>query len=185
MLNFFSDNEDFSGVTNIIEVKRKSLSGSGVVNQAIAETIVFSFLKNKTQSHITISPNILISPKEFRVIMYDTANDFLICSDTVKVFTKSTEDPTTDILDCSSIIILWMVLHYEHFLKQENSPATKIGSRDKKIFQAMFKDRALENYDLYKDELKFGVKSFRKEIVRDSFPTTESLAEGEDICNEE
>lgn len=161
------------------------MSGSSVVNQAIAETIVFSFLKNKTQSHITISPNILISPKEFRVIMYDTANDFLICSDSVKVFTKSTGKPTTDILDCSSIIILWMVLHYENFLKQENSPATKIGSRDKEIFQAMFKERALENYDLYKNKLKFGVRSFCKEIVRDSFPTSESLAKGKDICNEE
>lgn len=160
------------------------MSRSGAVNQAIAETIVFSFLKNKTHPHITISPNILISPKEFRVIMYDTANDFLICSHPLKVFTKSKGKSTKNILDCSSIIILWMVLHYENFLKRENSPVTKIGSR-KKIFQAMFKERALENYALYKSKLKFGVKSFRKEIVRDSFPTSENLTKGEDISNEE
>lgn len=150
------------------------------MNQAIAETIVFSFLMKKTHPHISISPNILISPKEFRIIMYDVANDFLICSQPLKVFTKS----TPEILDCSSIIILWMVLHYEIFVKQENSPVTKIGSR-KKVFQAMFKKRTLGNHDLYKDKLKFGVKCFRKEIVRESFPTLESLTKGKDICNEE
>lgn len=49
----------------------------------------------------------------------------------------------------------------------------------------MFWERVFENYDLYKDELKFGVKSFCKEIVWDFFFILKSFVEGEDICNEE
>lgn len=64
-----------------------------------------------------ISFNILILLKEFGVIMYDIVNDFLICSDFVKVFIKFKGDFILDILDCLFIIIFWMVLYYENFFK--------------------------------------------------------------------
>lgn len=166
---------------NIIEVKRTSLSGSHVCNQAIAETITFSFFQKKEHQHIWISPNILISPKEFRIIMYDAENDILICSQPLELFTRCTNRKRRN-LDVSSIIILWIVLHYEKFLKQENSPFTEPGFNKKK-YQSNF--RKIPNIESYRSQLQFGVESFQREIVKETFPDNKSLSDGVNVLQNE
>lgn len=72
------------------------------MDQAIAQTVVFSFLQKGESPNIFI-PNILISPKEFRVIMYNAENDLLICSQPLNLFTKQ---DSSDSLNFSSVLVL-------------------------------------------------------------------------------
>lgn len=167
-----------SGKRNIIEVKRTLLQQKiGNMNQAISQTIVFSFLQGKENVNLFFVPNVLISPEEFRVIMYDSKNDFLICSQPLCIFTHSRS------LDMSSIIFLWMVLHYEIFsgtvnLKDSFDNNGK-GERSETL-KAKFKERADTQFNVYLADLKFCEKSIfspREEY----FPNKENLVQGKDV----
>lgn len=168
-----------SGKRNIIEVKRTlSQQKIGHMNQAIAQTIVFSFLQGKEMSDLFLVPNVLISPKEFRVIMYDSKNDFLICSQPLCIFAQEERS-----LDKSSIIFLWMVLHYEIFsgtvnLKDsfDNNARTEISE----ALKAKFEEMAGTRFNIYRDNLKFCEQSIispREEY----FPNKKSLVNGTDV----
>lgn len=164
--------------TNIIEVKCSlSRSKFGVMDQAIAQTVVFSFLQNKKYPNIFI-PNILISPEEFRVIMYNATHDLLICSQPLYLFTEKRSD-TARVLRTSSIAILWMVLHYKTFLKDVTDLL------DKKCFEkvkALFKKT--KNIDVYcKKEIQIYAKSFAPDKEKEYFPDLNSLTDGENITN--
>lgn len=167
-----------SGKRNIIEVKRTlSQQKIGNMNQAIAQTIVFSFLQGKEMSDLFLVPNFLISPKEFRVIMYDSKNDFLICSQPLCIFTQSKS------LDMSSIIFLWMVLHYEIFSGTVNLKDSFVNNNRRDISKALkakFEERAGTRFNIYRDNLKFcehGIISPREEY----FPNKKSLVNGTDV----
>lgn len=159
------------GKRNIIEVKR-SMSQPNIADQAVAETIVFSFLQKTKYPDIFI-PNILFSPREFRIIMYDSVKDILICSQPLDLF-KSTTKSTLS-LDSTSIIILWIVLHYEFFSSNVQSHFTKEGY-DMETFHAKFKKRATEEkFPFYDTCLKFGKEKFTVD-PKEQFPSTDQLS---------
>lgn len=142
---------------------------------------MFSFLqKGRQELDISFIPNIMISPQNFRVIMYDAETDLLICSHLLDIFTN---DKGSKVLKNSSIIVLWMVLHYEMFLKRENSPFKNDDKGIKKL-KANFEERVAEKKYVYDNQLEFKVRSFSKcEATKEQFPNFESLLMGEDVMN--
>lgn len=149
------------------------------MDQAIGQTIVFSFLQSQGREDIYFVPNILIDPKEFRVIMYDSANDILICSQPLSIFTASSQStsssPSKPIrsLNASSIIILWMVLHYKMFSINIGSTFSEKGI-DIKTFQAKFEKRAKSKFNVYVNELKFLERKLEA-TEKDYFPSLDDL----------
>lgn len=167
------DTEDLGRWRNIIEVKRSlSRSKFAVMDQAIAQTIVFSFLQKGGSRKIFI-PNILISPKEFRVIMYNTENDLLICSEPLNLFT---EQESKHCLNFSSLIVLWMVLHYEMFLEDVKQVVQKDCIQHVK---AEFNAEA--NHNVYWTSIQSSVKHFHTHTNKGYFPDSESLAKGKNV----
>lgn len=171
------------GKRNIIEVKRTlTQQRFGCMNQAIAQTIAFSFIQRKERTKLFFVPNILISPKEFRVIMYDADNDYLICSQPMCIFTKS---ETKWILDKISIFFLWMVLHYDIFsgtvnLKTlfENNVLAK--TLPLPALKAKFLERAVGKEHVYRDELTFCTEKISSS-GQEYFPDKNSLENGENV----
>lgn len=158
---------------NIIEVKRSlSRSKYAVMDQAIAQTIVFSFFQRKGSPNIFI-PNILISPKEFRVIMYNADNDLLICSEPLNLFT---EQDSTRCLNVSAVIVLWMVLHYETFLEDVKQVVQEDCIQHVK---AEFNPKS--NNNVYWTKIKSSVKRFPTPTNEGYFPDSESLAKGKNV----
>lgn len=118
-------------------------------------------------------PNILISPKEFRVIMYNAENDLLICSQPFNLFTKP---DSTGCLEIQSILILWMVLHYETFLED-----IKQVVHEGVIENVKAKFHANTNKNVYCEKLKFSVNKFPASTDKGYFPDLESLKTGETV----
>lgn len=118
-MGFFSDcdddNEYSSSGGKTISESKLFLSKTSAENRAVAQTIVFSFLHRKRHPEFPnlLIPNILISPQEFRIIMYDAVNDILMCSVPLPIF----QPYPSNSLEIASIIILWMVLHHRIFLR--------------------------------------------------------------------
>lgn len=56
-------------------------------------------------------PNIVISPENFRVIMYDAEKDVLLCSNSIDLFNPEESEKLSE----KAIVVLWMVLHYRLF----------------------------------------------------------------------
>lgn len=145
------------------------------MNQAIAQTIVFSFLQKKVLPNMSFIPNILISPNEFRIIMYDVDNDILLCSGPVTIFYKKH-------FKKSSIIILWMVLHYELFLKNVNFRFKE--GIDMRKFKAKFKKRANNKIEVYLNKLEFLTINIQcKPKPKERFPSSKDLSDGEDVLS--
>lgn len=147
------------------------------MDQAVSQTIVFSYIQEKKYPlAYSFVPNILISRNEFRIIMYNAKNDILICSQPLDIFKGSS-------LNESSIIILWMVLHYGLFLKRENSLFREADTDTDTRFhnlRAMFKDRAASVLTSYQNDLKFGEMGFPA-VEKDSFPSLKLLLDTEDV----
>lgn len=139
------------------------------MDQAIAQTIVFSFLQKGGSPNIFI-PNILISPKEFRVIMYNAEYDLLICSQPLNLFTKQ---DSTGCLNFSSLLVLWMVLHYETFLEDVKQVVQEDCIQHVK---AEFNPKS--NNNVYWTKIKSSVKRFPTPTNKGYFPDSESLASG-------
>lgn len=122
----------------------------------------------------------MISPEKFRVIMYDAETDLLICSELLDIFTIDNE---SKILKNSSIIVLWMVLHYEMFLKRENSIFEKDDERIE-VLTANFEERVADKIDIYINQLEFKVRSFPKfRATKERFPNSKSLSGGKDVMD--
>lgn len=165
--------EDCVTWRNIIEVKRSlSRSKFAVMDQAIAQTIVFSFFLQKKGSPNIFIPNILISPKEFRVIMYNAKNDLLICSGPLNLFT---EQDSTRCLKFSSLIVLWMVLHYETFLEDVRQVVQE--NCIEKV-KAKFNEKTNAKY---LNEITSSVNKFPTPTNKGYFPDSESLASGKNV----
>nr|XP_034308692.1 uncharacterized protein LOC117683513 isoform X1 [Crassostrea gigas] len=136
-----------------------SEDAKGSEDQAIAQTIVFSLLKRQNypscQHHLI--PNIVITPTEFRVNMYDAMNDILLSSLSLKLF-----DPKFESLQIESVIILWMVLHYRIFCA--GIKVNELKEEFKKIdIQANFRKIAESKWDIYSKSLKENLSHFPEE----------------------
>lgn len=111
-LNALKTKEDNRPVGELIaEVKLHFSEYS--MNQAIAQTIVFSCIQKKKYptfpNHMV--PNIVISPENFRVIMYDAEKDVLLCSKSIDLFNPE----ESETLSKKAVVVLWMILHYRLF----------------------------------------------------------------------
>lgn len=144
-------------------------------SRAIAQTIVFSFCQRKRHPHFSnfLIPNVLISPKDFRIIMYDSVNDILICSAPLPIF----QPYPSKSLQIASIIILWMVLHHRMFCGGIDTSSIMGTINEMEEIQSNFKDRAKEKLNIYINALKFGVQEFPL-VPRESFPSYELLGFG-------
>ncbi|KAK3097730.1 hypothetical protein FSP39_012522 [Pinctada imbricata] len=107
---------DSPGGKSIDEVQ---LSTSGAEDQAVAETVVFSFIQRAWNPQLKnhLIPNIVIDSRHFRILMYDSENDYLLCSMLLPIFE---EDGYS--LSLTSILVLWMVLHYRNFCSGIENP---------------------------------------------------------------
>lgn len=138
--------------------RNASVSLSCAENRAIAQTIVFSFFQRKRHPNFSnfLIPNILISPKDFRIIMYDAENDILICSAPLPIF----QPYPSKSLHIASIIILWMVLHHRMFCGGIDTSSIMGTTQEMKKIQSNFKEKAKEKLNVYTNALKFGIQEF-------------------------
>ena len=121
-------------------------------------------------------PHILISPHEFRIIMYDAVNDILLCSQSLKLFQDNTAKL---VLNDASIITLWMVLHYKDFCSgiDDKTLERRLRKTDltiadiKSNFHALMKS-ALH---IYQNDLKFCVATFPCIPPEQKFPNEEDF----------
>lgn len=149
---FFTDEDSLDEETISEDAK-------GSEDQAIAQAIVFSLLQrqNHPSSQHHLIPNIVITPTEFRVNMYDAVNDILLSSLSLKLF-----DPKFESLQIESVIILWMVLHYRIFCA--GIKVNELKEEFKKIdIQANFRKIAKSKWDIYSKSLKENISHFPEE----------------------
>ncbi|XP_062601299.1 uncharacterized protein LOC134263017 isoform X2 [Saccostrea cucullata] len=136
-------------------------SNQGVENQIISQTIVFSFIQRKLYPHLqnSLIPNLLISPRHYRILMYDSLNDILICSVKLPIF-QDKDKPRK--LNIASIVFLWMVLHYRLFCVGIDVKAILENEsiKDIKEIQSQFPDRAGDKFPLYTGCCRIGVSQF-------------------------
>ncbi|KAK3091377.1 hypothetical protein FSP39_019419 [Pinctada imbricata] len=141
--------EEIPGKSSVTEINL-STSDPHVIDQALAQTIVFASLQRQRHPsfHNHLIPNIVISSHHFRVVMYDAELDVLICSDEIPIFFRGQLLP-------SAIKALWLVLHYEMF-------CTGIPGKDGLLEEvtSKFRQRVQPKLNMYDKELKVGVSSF-------------------------
>ena len=133
-------------------------------DQALAQVIVFSLLQRQKHPEMAhhLIPNILISPEEFQIFMYDSVNDILVGSRPSKLFDDET------LLRTESVVVLWLVLHYREFCQ-----GIKISDRYGDC-QSHFRERARNKWEVYSKLLNENVSSFptvaeRVELNQDLF----------------
>lgn len=116
------ESKDFEESPKMITEVKKNVSDV-VLKQALAQTIVFSLIQRKRHpdrsNHMT--PNIVISPKKFKIMLYDAENDIFLVSDYINLFNG-------DSLSNNAVIVLWMVLHNRMFCTGFNNVNTDIVS---------------------------------------------------------
>lgn len=153
MLLCFVDDDSPGGKT-ISEVKVSSAAGAE--DQAIAQIIVFSLLQKQRhpefQHHLI--PNIVISPTDFHIFMYDAVNDILLGSYPLQIF-----DVETESLRIESVMILWMVLHYRMFCEGIKVGALTDDFKDLDI-KSHFRKIAETKWDVYSTSLRENVGYF-------------------------
>lgn len=115
----------------------------------------------------------MISPKEFRVIMYNAKHDLLICSGPLNLFI---EQDSTRCLKLSSLIVLWMVLHYETFLEDVKQVVQQDCIRHVK---AEF--NAKTNEKVYSTGIESSVNKFPTTTNKGYFPDSKSLEKGKNV----
>ena len=153
MLLCFVDDDSPGGKT-ISEVKVSSAAGAE--DQAIAQIIVFSLLQKQRhpEFHHHLIPNIVISPIDFHIFMYDAVNDILLASYPLQIF-----DADTESLRIESVMILWMVLHYRMFCEGIKVGALTDNFKDLYI-KSHFRKIAETKWDVYSTSLKENVSYF-------------------------
>ncbi|KAK3090154.1 hypothetical protein FSP39_009527 [Pinctada imbricata] len=139
---------------------------SGTEDQCIAQTIVFSFIQRARHPEFKnhLIPNIVIDCSHFRVLMYDSENDILLCSMLLPIFRNNK-------LCITSIIILWMVLHYRIFCSGIDK------ARNLEVLKCNFSEIVGEKLDIYSKALKVGEAWFPV-VQNSSFPSNDILLYG-------
>jgi hypothetical protein len=169
--------DDSPGGKTISEVKASPSAASE--NQAVAQTIVFSMLQKQKHPDFPhhLVPNIVISPTEFYVIMYDSVNDVLVGCFPMRLFSSTVES-----LNIDSVIILWMVLHYRMFCKgiEFDKVAGNLKGFD---FRSHFREKAGTKWDVYTTSLRENVGYFpplkaKNLLTMNMMKTTSSLKVG-------
>ncbi|XP_078321494.1 uncharacterized protein LOC144621701 [Crassostrea virginica] len=139
------------GGKSIVEVKQ--VLPEKEYEQALAQTIVFSLLQKKEHPEFKhhMIPNIVISPKEVEVLLYDAENDILLCGNRFRLFVEKNSERLT--LFDYSIVFLWMVLNYKIFCSFSKTETLKHYKSNFPIFAA-------GKWEIYKNDLKSNVAHF-------------------------
>jgi hypothetical protein len=139
-------------------------------DQSIAETISFSFLQKahhpNFENHLV--PNIVIDSERFRILMYDSDKDVLLCGMDLPIFYESH-------LNATSVVILWMVLHYQIFCSGIPDTPEVL-----ETVKCNFTEVAKVKLEIYKNYLKTGVENFPtlQKATSSVFPSYESILFG-------
>lgn len=140
----------------ITEVKK--VLPDELLQQALAQTIVFSWIQRKrhpTRSNHMV-PNIVISPKQFKIMMYDAEKDVFLVSTFIDLFT----DEKYTKLSSNAVIVLWMVLHNRTFCTGFDSGVDSTQLEKLKSDFITIVDDKLETYS---DSLEYFVSKFNLE----------------------
>lgn len=151
---------------SIAEIKKSYADHS--MNQALAQTIVFSCLKQMKEPDVSnhMVPNLVISPEKFRIIMYNAKEDVLLCSHSINLFDSSKK------LSSKAIVVIWMVLHYRCF----GSKCNEANQEELKKCKSKFSNLVGSKWETYKNGLDSVESGYRKYIKLD-----ESLSRGKKI----
>lgn len=142
------DNDDHisSAPDSISEVKSSITALESIKDQVAAETIVFALACQSRQPDSKVFiPNIVICPAKFYVVMYDPVNDVLIWSEEFPLIPDSAGK-----IQISSVIALWIVLHYKLFCNGSDI------FEDIREIRASFKARIDQDWCFYQ-QLELGV----------------------------
>ena len=142
------------GGKTISEIKASSIAACA--DQALSQVIVFSLLQKQKHPEFVhhLIPNILISPEEFQILMYDSVNDILLGSYACPLF-----DHIEKTLLTESVIVLWMVLHYRKFCG--GMPVHKLAAHFKGIdLQSHLEEKADSKWCVYAGSLRENVNHF-------------------------
>lgn len=167
----FEESNISHGDKSIAEVKHTTSSGAR--QQTLAQTIVFSLLQKQKHpdSKNFLVPNILISPEEVQIVMYDAEYDVLLCSNIIKLF-----DPVAYCLIPETMIILWMVFHYPMFctgLPFQILPMIH-------EYRSHFKELAEAKWDIYSKSLRSCVSGFP--VIDEEIDYRTDFLYTKDIC---
>ncbi|XP_052679433.1 uncharacterized protein LOC128160186 isoform X1 [Crassostrea angulata] len=147
-------NDDSPGRKTITEVKQAL--PENILSQAIAQTIVFSLLQKQKHPEFLhhMIPNIVISPEKLEIMMYDSDNDVLLCSNPIHIFNLDLPENRT-LID-ETVVIIWMVLHYRIFGTGLNKATPYLLERCKSNFTQLVASK----WDIYSKSLKSCVPGF-------------------------
>ena len=98
------------GDKTVVEVKRRGLTG--VLNQLVAQTVVFSYtMGNRHPDLNPMVPGIAINAQEYKIVLFDHVNDLLLITRALpyKKFESSA-------MDDAGILLLWVVLNHRKFM---------------------------------------------------------------------
>ncbi|XP_076074814.1 uncharacterized protein LOC143045876 [Mytilus galloprovincialis] len=165
------DDEDETDNINSFTNGKEDVIGSE--DQGVAQTIVFSFIQRKRHPTLcSLIPNILISSSYFRIIMYDSVHDILLCTAPIPLFATNEKKK----LITASVVILWMVLHHRQFC--EGIKTNMIDDLDN--IKLNFKEQAKDKYDLYLNLSDVGIRSFPS-MYKKCYPSSDSIYGGRTI----
>ncbi|XP_022333863.2 uncharacterized protein LOC111130887 [Crassostrea virginica] len=150
-LDFDGEEKKTSREKSIVTVKQ--VLPEKEYEQALAQTIVFSLLQKKEHPALKhhMIPNIVISPKEVEVLLYDAENDILLCGNRFRLFVEKNSERVT--LFDYSIVFLWMVLNYKIFCSFSKTETLKRYKSNFPIFAA-------GKWEVYENNLKSNVAHF-------------------------
>lgn len=93
-----------------IEGEKNDVFTENELCQIFAETITFSFLKNKENPDVTLIPSIAVGKKTFTVTMYDSKEDVFLQGGDVSLF-----DMDATCITSEAIVAIWLTLNYQLF----------------------------------------------------------------------
>lgn len=140
----------------ITEVKK--VIPDELLQQALAQTIVFSWIQRKRHPERSnhMVPNIVISPKQFKIMMYDAEKDVFLVSTFIDLFI----DEKCTKLSSNAVIVLWMVLHNRMFCTGFDSEVKPtLLEKLKSDFITIVDDKL----GTYSDSLEYFVSKFNPE----------------------
>ena len=98
------------GDKTVVEVKRRGLTG--VLNQLVAQTVVFSYtMGNRHPDLNPMVPGIAINAQEYKIVLFDHVNDLLLITRALPYKKFESSD-----MDDAGILLLWVVLNHRKFM---------------------------------------------------------------------
>lgn len=147
-------NDDSSDEDDYFQNEAKPDNLDGHSSELISQTIVFSFHQKKCNPSLSLVPSIGVSKSHIQFYFYDSAKDIYLVSQGMPLFYEDNK------LQLSTVIATWMVLNYKHLL---TGPTEKM-VKDSKF--GFYSNTSSENLNLYKNNIKMGLKRFKPKLFK-------------------